>query len=101
MTMRARWMKLCALSVPPRAMGLPESLCSPTAATSGISARAMFRDPKINVPVLGIVDNMAWFTPEKHPDERYYIFGSDEAVRRTAGTLTAATASAMASDVWV
>ncbi len=45
---------------------------------------AMFRDPKINVPVLGIVDNMAWFTPEKHPDERYYIFGSDEAVRRTA-----------------
>lgn len=45
---------------------------------------AMFRDPKINVPVLGIVDNMAWFTPEMHPDERYYIFGSDEAVRRTA-----------------
>ena len=45
---------------------------------------AMFRDPKINVPVLGIIDNMAWFTPEKHPDERYYIFGSDEAVRRMA-----------------
>jgi len=45
---------------------------------------AMFRDPKINVPVLGIVNNMAWFTPEKHPDERYYIFGSDAAVRRTA-----------------
>ncbi len=36
---------------------------------------AMFRDPKINVPVLGLVDNMAWFTPEKHPDERYYLFG--------------------------
>ena len=45
---------------------------------------AMFRDPKINVPVLGIVSNMAWFTPEPHPDERYYIFGSDEAVRATA-----------------
>ncbi len=38
---------------------------------------AMFRDPKINVPVLGLVDNMAWFTPEKHPDERYFLFGDD------------------------
>ncbi|MDE6271341.1 MAG: Mrp/NBP35 family ATP-binding protein, partial [Muribaculaceae bacterium] len=45
---------------------------------------AMFRDPKINVPVLGLVDNMAWFTPEQHPDERYYIFGNDEAVKETA-----------------
>ncbi len=41
---------------------------------------AMFRDPKINVPVLGLVDNMAWFTPEKHPDERYFLFGHDEDV---------------------
>lgn len=38
---------------------------------------AMFREPKINVPVLGIVDNMAYFTPEKHPEEQYYIFGRD------------------------
>lgn len=38
---------------------------------------AMFRDSKINVPVLGLVDNMAWFTPEKHPDERYFLFGDD------------------------
>lgn len=45
---------------------------------------AMFREPKINVPVLGIVDNMAWFTPEKHPDERYYIFGNDENVDKMA-----------------
>ena len=41
---------------------------------------AMFRDNRINVPVLGIVDNMAWFTPEKHPDERYFLFGKDENV---------------------
>lgn len=41
---------------------------------------AMFRDEKINVPVLGVVDNMAWFTPAPHPDERYYIFGSTESV---------------------
>lgn len=36
---------------------------------------AMFTDPKVNVPVLGIVENMAWFTPAQHPDERYYLFG--------------------------
>ena len=36
---------------------------------------AMFTGEKVNVPVLGVVENMAWFTPEKHPDERYYIFG--------------------------
>jgi len=45
---------------------------------------AMFREPKINVPVLGIVDNMAWFTPDAHPDECYYIFGNDESVDRVA-----------------
>ncbi len=45
---------------------------------------AMFREPKINVPVLGVVDNMAWFTPENHPEERYYIFGNDENVDRMA-----------------
>lgn len=36
---------------------------------------AMFRDAKINVPILGIVENMAYFTPLPHPDEKYYIFG--------------------------
>lgn len=41
---------------------------------------AMFRTDKINVPVLGMVENMAWFTPESHPDERYYIFGNAGAV---------------------
>ncbi|UOQ51458.1 Mrp/NBP35 family ATP-binding protein [Hymenobacter cellulosivorans] len=35
----------------------------------------MFRQPQINVPVLGIVENMAWFTPAELPDNRYYIFG--------------------------
>ena len=43
-------------------------------ARKGIS---MFRDEKINVPILGIVDNMAWFTPEPHPEERYFLFGDD------------------------
>lgn len=42
---------------------------------------AMFKDEKVNVPVLGIVENMAWFTPETHPDERYYLFGREGGVR--------------------
>ncbi|MCH5225645.1 MAG: Mrp/NBP35 family ATP-binding protein [Muribaculaceae bacterium] len=41
-------------------------------ARKGIS---MFKDEKINVPVLGIVENMAWFTPDAHPEEKYYLFG--------------------------
>lgn len=45
---------------------------------------AMFRQEQVNVPVLGIVENMAWFTPAKHPDERYYIFGREGAVRLAA-----------------
>ena len=40
---------------------------------------AMFLDPKVNVPVLGLVENMAWFTPLRHPDEKYYLFGRDGA----------------------
>ncbi|HBF88301.1 MAG TPA: sodium:proton antiporter [Bacteroidales bacterium] len=37
----------------------------------------MFRNKDINVPILGLVENMAWFTPENHPDEKYYIFGKE------------------------
>lgn len=38
-------------------------------------AIAMFQLPQINVPVLGIVENMAWFTPAELPDNKYYLFG--------------------------
>jgi ATP-binding protein involved in chromosome partitioning len=38
---------------------------------------AMFKQPQINVPVLGIIENMAYFTPEELPGNRYYIFGKD------------------------
>lgn len=41
----------------------------------------MFRSEKINVPILGLVENMAWFTPAPHPDEKYYIFGNGGAAR--------------------
>lgn len=38
---------------------------------------AMFKQPQINVPVLGVVENMAYFTPEELPDHKYYIFGKE------------------------
>lgn len=37
----------------------------------------MFRNEKIDVPVLGLIENMSWFTPAELPDYRYYIFGRD------------------------
>ena len=37
----------------------------------------MFTGDKIKVPVLGLVENMAWFTPEELPDNKYYIFGQE------------------------
>lgn len=40
---------------------------------------AMFQQEAINVPVLGIVENMAYFTPEELPDNKYYIFGENGA----------------------
>jgi len=40
---------------------------------------AMFQQEAINVPVLGIVENMAYFTPEELPDKKYYIFGKEGA----------------------
>lgn len=39
-------------------------------------AAAMFMMPNINVPIIGIVENMAWFTPEELPNNKYFIFGS-------------------------
>jgi len=43
-------------------------------ARKGVS---MFQGEHVNVPVLGIVENMSWFTPAAHPTERYYLFGQD------------------------
>lgn len=41
----------------------------------------MFRHPQVNIPVLGVVENMAWFTPEELPENRYYLFGRGGAAR--------------------
>ena len=37
----------------------------------------MFQNEKINVPVLGLIENMAWFTPAELPENKYFIFGKD------------------------
>lgn len=37
----------------------------------------MYQNDKVNVPILGLVENMAWFTPAELPENRYYIFGKD------------------------
>ena len=43
----------------------------------------MYRNDKVNVPILGLVENMAWFTPAELPEARYYLFGR-EGVKRLA-----------------
>lgn len=41
----------------------------------------MFTNDKVNVPILGLVENMAWFTPAELPQNRYYLFGKEGAKR--------------------
>ena len=41
----------------------------------------MFRNPNVNIPIAGIIENMAWFTPEELPENRYYLFGKGGARR--------------------
>lgn len=45
------------------------------ALADAIKGISMFRTEKINVPVLGLIENMSWFTPAELPDNKYYIFG--------------------------
>lgn len=47
------------------------------ALADAIRGIAMFRSDKINVPVLGLVENMSWFTPAELPQNKYYIFGKE------------------------
>ena len=41
----------------------------------------MFRNESVNKPIFGLVENMAWFTPAEHPDEKYFIFGQGGGLR--------------------
>lgn len=49
----------------------------PVAIADARKGIALFNLPALNVPVLGLVENMAWFTPEELPENKYYIFGKD------------------------
>lgn len=40
---------------------------------------AMFRLPAINIPIVGVIENMAWFTPAELPENKYFLFGKDGA----------------------
>ncbi|MFI3314795.1 MAG: Mrp/NBP35 family ATP-binding protein [Rikenellaceae bacterium] len=40
---------------------------------------SMFKSENVNIPIVGIVENMAWFTPKELPENKYYIFGKDGA----------------------
>lgn len=44
----------------------------------------MFRNKNVNKRILGLVENMAWFTPEEHPEEKYFIFGKDGGAKMAA-----------------
>lgn len=46
----------------------------------------MYRNEKVNVPILGLVENMAWFTPAELPENKYYLFGR-EGVKQLAGEM--------------
>ena len=47
------------------------------ALADAVKGIAMFKSEKINVPVLGLVENMSWFTPAELPGNKYFIFGKD------------------------
>jgi len=47
------------------------------ALADAVKGIAMFKSEKINVPVLGLVENMSWFTPAELPDNKYFIFGKE------------------------
>ena len=47
------------------------------ALADAIKGISMFTGDKVNIPILGLVENMAWFTPAELPENKYYIFGKD------------------------
>ena len=60
------------------------------AVADAVKAMNMFLLPSVNVPILGVVENMSWFTPKELPDNKYYIFGQgggDEMVKQSKSVL--------------
>jgi len=79
------------VDLPPGTGDIQISLCSQVPLTGAVivctpqdvaisDARkgiALFELPQINVPILGLIENMAWFSPAELPDNKYYLFGKD------------------------
>jgi ATP-binding protein involved in chromosome partitioning len=79
------------VDLPPGTGDIQISLCSqvkltgaivvctpqPVAISDARKGIALFQIPQLNVPILGLVENMSWFTPEELPNNKYYIFGKD------------------------
>jgi ATP-binding protein involved in chromosome partitioning len=53
----------------------------PVALADAIKGINMFQNETINVPILGLIENMSWFTPEELPDNKYYLFGKDGGIK--------------------
>jgi ATP-binding protein involved in chromosome partitioning len=45
------------------------------AVVDAVKALNMFQLPSVNVPIIGVVENMSWFTPAENPERKYYLFG--------------------------
>lgn len=79
------------VDLPPGTGDIQISLCSEVPLTGAVvvctpqdvaisDARkgiALFKHAKVNIPMLGLIENMAWFTPAELPENKYYIFGKD------------------------
>ena len=48
---------------------------------AAIKGMNMFMNDKVNVPILGLIENMAWFTPAELPENKYYLFGREGGVK--------------------
>ncbi len=68
---------LTVVQVAPLAGAIVVTTPQPVALIDARKGIDMFRNEKINVPILGIVENMAWFIPRELPNNRYYIFGKE------------------------
>lgn len=53
----------------------------PVAAADAKKAIMMFKQPQINIPIIGVVENMAYFTPAELPENKYYLFGKGGAFK--------------------
>ena len=75
-----------------RAMGLVVITPQKLAVSDGLKAANMFLNEKLHIPLLGVVENMSWFVPRKHPDEKYYLFGNgggQQLAKKTQSSLLA------------